>query len=427
MLSRTKSCILAGLLALALCLSGCGSDETGGNNANNGQTQDTGVQDASDTSGEQDTTEQEDGGEEDATSDASDTEEQDTTTEDAADDTSAQDAADDATSEDATDTADEDVDTRGACGTGTDQSCAYPATSSTCDQGDWGAGSFINTFTLENDGDCCYDFDGDGNDDSGLARLKSIIKTLTGFEFNEIIRIQIESGGLTYLFTYSDWSNPVNDPDANLDVVFGTSTSTWTEKQNDNGVFTVTANSVDANGDPLSQLDTADVCSSHITVRGGQAPLRVPIGSELIEVTLNDVHLDADVVAPTDLSASGRVGLENGELGGWITLDDIFGGLNGVAQACDCLQKDVFVRESGSWTCVAEQADQDDCATDPNAPAFCQDFLSRPAECGLAATTLERNADFDGQPVGNPDGTLDSYTVGAKFTATGAELTGTQR
>jgi hypothetical protein len=425
MFRRTGSFFLIALLAFTLAACG-GDDETGSNNANNGQTQDTGVMD---TGSNEDTTSEQDAAED--TTDPSDAQD-DTSSQDASDDdATAEDATEDTTAdtmEDAADTTDDDADTRGVCGTGNDQTCAYPSGSSTCDQGDWGAGSYISDFTLEDDGTCCFDLDGDGNVDSGLARLKSTIRTLTGFEFNEIIRAQIESGGLTYLFTYSDWTNPVNDPEANLDVIFGTSSSTWAQRQGGNGQFMVTSNSVDANGDPLSQLEPADVCASKISVDGGQAPLRVPIGSELIEVTLRDVRLEADVEPPTDLSAAGRVGLSNGELGGWITLADIFGGLNGVAQACDCLQKDVFVQDSsGAWSCASTNTDQNACATDPNTPTFCAEFLSRPAECGLAARVLVNNADYDGLPEGNPDGTNDSFTIGAKFTAAGAELIGTER
>ncbi|MGM0557565.1 MAG: hypothetical protein ACQEVA_14365 [Myxococcota bacterium] len=424
MFRRTGNIFLIGLLALTLTACS-GDEETGGNNANNGGGEDAGAMDASDdedAAGEQDAAED--------TSDPSDTRDDtaaedasDATTEDSVDDTSDDVSGDDAVDDDAG----EDVDTRGACGTGSDQTCAFPAGSSTCDQGDWGAGSFVSTFTLEDDGDCCFDLDGDPDADldSGLARLKSTIRLISGFEFNEIIRAQIASGGLTYLFTYSNWSNPTNDPESTLDVVFGNSSSTETQKQNGNGIFTVTADSVDANGEPLSQLAPADVCDGHMSIDGGQAPLRVPIGSELIEVTLRDVRLEADVVPPTDLSAGGKVGLANGELGGWITLADIFGGLNDVAQACDCLQKDVFIEDSsGTWTCESTADDETACA---NAPAFCSDFLSNKAYCDLAATTLVNNADYDGLPEGNPDGTNDSYTIGAKFTAVGGEISGTER
>lgn len=427
MLSSTTRTMIVGLLVALLSLAACGEDDTGGNNANNGnngQGQDAGGQDVSDTTGGGDTSSDDASDDTTTEDDAQDDTSTQDTVEDTAEDATGEDAVDDATSDDAMDTMQDDVDTRGACGAGSDQTCAYPAGASTCSQGPWGAGSFISTFEIQEDGDCCYDFDNDGSNDSGIERLDTLLESAAGFTFNELIRIQIESGGLSYLVTYSDWSNPVNDPESQMDIVFGNSTSTFTEKQNGNGVFTVTAASLDANGDPISDLQPMDVCDSHVTVRGGSAPLKVPIGSNLVTLNLNDVRLDADVVAPTDLSAGGKVGLSNGELGGWVTVDEVFGALNTISQTCPCLQKDVFEKSGGAWSCTADSTDQSNCT---GAAQVCDEFVSEPAICGLAAQTISSQADYDALPEGNPDGSLDSFTVGAKFTATGAELSGTSQ
>lgn len=423
---RPSSKLLIALFSLMLTSAACDSDETGSAGADrkdagaDTQVDDAALDAASSQDAVEDTAGEPDPG--DATSEPDAAEPNDTSSEP---DTGADTLEDATPSDDAgldADPTDVAADTRDACGTGISQTCAFPASASTCAQGDWGASSFIDTFVLEDNGTCCFDLDGDGTKDSSLARLKPIVEQLTGFDFNEIIRVQIESGELNYLFTYSGWTNPVNDSQAQLDVVFGNSTSTWNEKITGNGAFQVDPSSLDDAGEPISQLAPADVCDSALRVRGGVAPLRVPIGTELIQVALQDVRISTDVIAPTDLSAGGRVALTNGELGGWISLTDIFEGLNGVANACGCLQKDVFVQQGTSWSCVANQADQSSCANDPGAPVFCQQFLSQPAICGLAASTIERYADLDKFPAGQPDNNNDALSVGATFSGKGAAL-----
>lgn len=299
--------------------------------------------------------------------------------------------------------------------------CAFPPPEdSDCPDGDHGPGSFFNEFEIQESGDCCKDFDGDGSPDSAVGDLAATIESFMGVDFNDEIDQQIQDGDLIYLLEYADWRNPNDDSALDVWLYFGEDTDNdFQPNLNGNGDFYITPESLDDNGDPRSDFPSASITAGLFYVNDGQAPLMLPAGTDLTEVQVEGIELEAMVEPDPDLEAGGRVGLTDGELAAEVLLDDLFGAINDVAEECSCISQSthpVFTEESTGWTCNSTQQDANQCSGTGNP---CE-FFSDPFQCDLAAGTIESEADIDT----DGDGVDDALSMGATFEAVGAEIVG---
>ncbi len=412
-MARRRNILWIALIALALALAPACSDD-GTSEANNNTLTDTG----SDSTDEPDAPS--DGGP-DGGQDVSDS------GDDASDADPTQDA--DATSNDATDGGDEDA---GDTSDATDEpdaphtGCAYPPVDASCPDGPHGPGSFMTEFVFKERGECCHDYDGDGIDDNALGDL---VAQLAGppaeTDFNEVIDYQIQNGVLVYLFEYAYWSDENNDASLELDLLFGRDTDAdFAPNLAGTGDFYIEPDSLDANGDPRSNFPSASVSNGRLSVSGGSAPLSLPVGTELIEVDVTDIVIEADVVPGADFEAGGRVELTNGQLAGLVTLDELFGALNDVARNCSCIATDpVFTENStDTWVCNSTPEDAESCNNDPNATLMCQNLADTTAisGCSIIASVLSNSPDLDR----DGDDSNETLSLGATFEAVGAEITG---
>ncbi|MFP4600557.1 MAG: hypothetical protein ACLFVJ_20045, partial [Persicimonas sp.] len=165
--------------------------------------------------------------------------------------------------------------------------------------------------------------------------------------------------------------------------------------------------------------------NGRLSVAGGSAPLSLPVGTELIEVDVTDIVIEADVVPGADFEAGGRVELTNGELAGLVTLDDLFGALNDVAQNCSCIATDPVFTETSTpdtWECNSTAEDEESCNNDPNATQMCQTLAdgSTFQGCSTIASVLSSSPDLDR----DGDGSDETLSLGATIEAVGAKITG---
>jgi hypothetical protein len=414
---RPLSITIVFFAALALLFAGpvaCSDDGSGGGG---GESQDTGI------------TEDVSGGAEDT-----DTPDANTNTPDAGEDTSSEpndagtDAADSSGGSDVADTGGgEDTGSATAGHSG----CTHPAQDDAgCaaeDFGDHGPGTFLNEFRIEGGGVCCRDFDGDQTVDSALGDLiGSISGILQINDFNEdIIAPQVASGDIVFLFEYAYWSDPVEDPALEFNLMFGQDTDAdFAPNMAGTGDFLINPTSLDSNGDPKSSFPSASVSNGHLRVPSGSAPLVLPVGTDLVETRVDDLRIDADVVGGTaDLHTSGRVELTDGEISGVVTLEQMFSSLNTVAASCGCFSTTaVFVESSpDSWTCEATQADKTACS---GVSSMCE-TLSTPTgdgfvNCGSIANLISDAADVNL----DDDAPEEALSLGATFNGVGASIVG---
>jgi hypothetical protein len=428
-----------GMVALMVMLGlvgACSDDDTAESDDNNQQT----VEDASDTTDEDSSTvdADDDGGP--GTSDVGPDTEPETggtpdggpadTGEDAPDPGDVGDAGDGDTGSagdtgaDATDTADAGPVDAGHSG------CSYPPTDSTCPDGDYGPASFVSEFVIKRSGECCHDFDADNSDDSALGDLAANLETLLQVNFNDLIDAQIQNGLLVYLFEYAYWSDETDDPALEFSFLFGQDESPdFSDNLAGTGDFLVDPASLDSNGDPKSSFPQASVVGGRLSVANGTAPLVLPVGAELVEVVVENVRISADVTPGADLEAGGRVALTNGELSGTVSLDEMFGALNTVAEACSCISQSthpVFVEEvnngTPNWVCTSTDQDNSSCQNDSSATQMCQTLADNESAfgCSYVAQVIDSQADLDL----DQDQHEDAYSLGAEFEAVGASIVG---
>lgn len=415
--------IVPGVLAALLFMggAGCADDTTDGND-----TMDTGNGGEVDAGDTDDGSIDDGGGDEDADDGGGDTGSdgggdagEDGGGEDAGDTGAGEDGGHDAGS-DADDTGPDGGDA-GTDGGGGEEDCTYPPPEeSDCPDGDHGPGSFFNEFTVEESGDCCKDFNGDGDPDSAVGDLASDIEGIMGVDFNDEIDQQIQAGELVYLLEYADWRDAMNDSGLDMWLYFGEDTDNdFQPNLNGDGDFYITPESLDDNGDPRSSFPQASVSNGEYSVTGGSAPLMLPAGTDLVEIEADEIDIDADVDSGADLEAGGRVELTNGELSAEVALDDIFEGLNDAGQQCSCISNDthpVYTEESSGWTCNSTSSDANAC---DGAGEMCE-YLSDPTMCDIGGSTLEDSADLDT----DGDGEDDALSLGVEFEAVGAKIEG---
>ncbi len=405
---------LAALIAIFLvtaALAGCSNDQAGGKHKT----------DAGLTPDASDVSPQADAGEDAPADAAADTAPEDTGV--APDGGAAMDASD--VSDAGTDTADVGVDS-GLADAG-HSGCTFPADPDAgcpvADQGLYGPASFISQFVVKKSGECCADLDGDGTLDSAVGDLAASMQSMMGVPFNDIIAAEIQHGMLIYLLEYAYWDDPANDGALQLDLVFGQDESPdFTDNLAGTGNFLIDSTTLDAQGHPLSDFDVASVTNGRLSVTGGNAPLVLPVGADLVEIGVQQLSLQADVDSSADLTSNGRVALSNGQLSGVITLDEMFSALNTVAQGCSCISSDPLFTEQSpdSYTCSPAASEKQACDSDPSASDMCKTLASK-SGCTTVAAVMTQSADLDL----NSDPGNDALSLGATFEAVGASIRGT--
>lgn len=305
------------------------------------------------------------------------------------------------------------------------QGCTHPADPQAgCapeDFGDWGPASFINHFQIEKSGSCCADFNDDGTDDSAMGNLIHALSAVIGVPFNDVIATQIRNGGLVLLLEYAYLSDPQNDPALQLSLVFGADTDDYfTPNLNGTGDFYVKRESLDEDGQVRSDFPTASVEQGRLSAAEASAAILLPLNLDATlmgEVQIERLSMQADVLPDADLRAGGRVTLENGRLGGAVSLGDFFATINKMASTCDCIRSQpLFIEESPNrWACVRPIEHECELSPDP----LCAGLSVR-QQCELIAeaVTNQKDVDLDG------DGLDDALSFGATFSAVGASIQG---
>ena len=297
------------------------------------------------------------------------------------------------------------------------QPCFHPSSDPNCPMGAYGAGAFLKTIQIAEDRTCCRDFDRDGALDNKIGEYMKLLKA-NGTDMNARIAAAVQAGELAYLLEFSNWANETSDPQLDVRLFLGADDDfDYSDNLAGTGSFLIEEASFEPNGDAKWVFATGVVRDGKLRANGGTLELVFPGLLDEVRLHVSDVTVGADVVPPADLQSSGRVTLANGELSGALHRELLFGSLNEAAVGCSCLQKPIFSYDAPAdqWRCDVEEADTTGCQFDTPGcqsladPTFCTFFE-------LASKGVDVDADDDGKK--------DSFSVGARFTAVGASITG---
>lgn len=276
---------------------------------------------------------------------------------------------------------------------------------------------------------CCYDFDGDGNNDNGLGGLLADFGSTLGLDVqgaNQELQTAIDEGSLIIVFEHQGLDDLAGgDFDINflLGELDGIDTIT-TDGSAMNPVLIDPA-SFDEGSYPQARIPDATLDSEGgITAGPGNARLQLDLLGATINLAIRQAQVTTQVPESpaSDLEGNG-VFLTEGTLGGFTTVADLFDAINSFTGNCDCLgladdenliDYDPNDPLNPETTSCSENADAGACeGTDDT----CFQIADN---CGLVVVAGPGLADLDT----DGDGAVDAISIGLEFTAAGADITG---
>lgn len=297
--------------------------------------------------------------------------------------------------------------------------CAFPSTDVNCPTGPYGPGSFMTSIIIPEQPTCCFDFNGDGVIDNKIGALLATAKSL-GFDVNTGIANAIDAGTLVNLFGFSNFENAMYDPTLDLSFYKGTDTDlNILPNLQGLGEFYVLAESLNTQGQPRWGFASARVRAGFLEAFDGEFDLDFPDLLDEVRIPVAQGRIEAAVLPGANLAAGGTVTLDEGKMGGVVLRDEFFDSLNAASNACFCLSRNVYDRETdGGYSCNSVTEDEVACM---NATSGCR-FLASKTYCGLLGTAISNAVDVDT----DNDGKNDSYSFGATFTGVGASIIGNE-
>lgn len=280
--------------------------------------------------------------------------------------------------------------------------------------------------------DCCYDFDGDGDPDNGLGKLLADFGGFLGLplpEANVTLQEAIDDGSLTIIFEHEGLEDLAGD-DFDINFLLGEldGIDTITTDGSATNPVLIDPQSFDEGSFPQARIPNATLADDgSVTAGPGNARLQLELLGATINLAIRQAQVNAMVpeTPASDLEDQG-VFLMEGELGGFTTVADLFDALNTFAETCTCLgipdgeqlisydPNDPLNGETTSCNSTAED-NADSCTGDQDT---CGTIASN---CGLVTQVGGGLADLDT----DGDGAPDAISIALKFTAAGANITGT--
>lgn len=284
------------------------------------------------------------------------------------------------------------------------------------------AGSVVSSIVVP-ESDCCFDFDDDGFPDNGVALAADVLGAAAGIDLEDLNRAideALREGGLALLLEYVGVDNTDDDLYLDLNFYVGADTDDPPNHSDDfTGwePFRVLPESLNEEGVSRYPFVAARITDGLLVAGPGRVVLPVRYDTYAIDlrVVLEYAFLEATI------QPSGTMGyrLLDGRLGGYITGEVAVQAFNDyMADNCGCLglggamvSRDTTTEQ---WVCAPEPdvhtCDDVDLVESRCAP------LAGLCQTGIGALLLAMDLDLD------KDGRDDAVSLGAHFTAVGADL-----
>jgi hypothetical protein len=305
----------------------------------------------------------------------------------------------------------------------------------------FGPSSYMNTLTVPTVTDdvpsCCKDFgaisrdkieDNTNNVDNALAVLADQLAGLT-IDVQQALDDAIAAGELVILLDHPGL-DIVTQPDAfTLVQLLGAfeGATDFTAANAGTGTFLANASSFEGGtGEPLNWFSPAQMGTTDMSAGPFKLSIALPFG--FLSVTVSAAQ--ADVVADHGAITVGGVPYTNGELSGYVLMDELFDNLNAILNAptCACLglTEDVYQKQvGGTWTssCISNAASL---CSDPGEEVcaiLAGDNLlgSPPQVCAALPDILQQQADID---LNSEPSVYEAMSVGLQFTAVNGQIVG---
>ncbi len=266
---------------------------------------------------------------------------------------------------------------------------------------DFGAASVITKFTIAGAAEeCCFDFDGDSNNDNALGSALGFGQAPTPLEtLNQTLIDNIADGSLTIVLEHEGLTE-LTGGDFTINFFLG---------QYDGDKLMINPSSIDQGTQALAFLPGAKLSAAgDVTAGPGNVILNLELFGTTLELSIREAKVSASVDAANSGLETG-VSLLTGKLGGLIIVQEVFDAVNKVAATCDCLGLEAGTDLISDGTCA--NLENETC----EAESTCKTVASN---CGmLMAAGALADQDYDG-------GSENAISLGATFEAKAAVIEG---
>lgn len=271
---------------------------------------------------------------------------------------------------------------------------------------EWETASIINTFALVGDDSCCFDYTGDGEPDNALGELLGSLG-----DVNTSIQEGIDSGSIALVLEHSGLSS-LESGDFVINFWLGEWDGIDALAETGGNTVLIDPVSIDQGAQPQAYVPGATLADGTVTAGPGTIAITIDLLGTPLSVRISGAQIEADAGANSDLETG--VQLDNGVIGGYVTGSDLSAALNAyISGSCECLGLEgpllTWDQATGTGTCASVVGNScgegDTCGT---IGSLCSSLFL------IAAPDV----DTDG------DGVADALSIGAEFTAVGAQITG---
>lgn len=295
---------------------------------------------------------------------------------------------------------------------------------------EWAPASVINTFVL--DEACCFDFNGDGTPDNSLAGIISIASSVE--DINATIKESIDAGSIAIVLEH-DGVQLDADGDFTVQFLLGEPVGETKPAAAGGNEYKINPASFEM-GTYGQAVALGTKTGTAVAAGPGSIVLNIELLGIELALKVSGVQITADIDAANSGADKG-IALNAGKLGGFVRAEDLAGAINTFAgQNCGCIQGldgmpliQVEVEPpSASLSCTnANMLDASTCDESDQTQGICKTLVDD--ACGLLSAVgiaLDIDSNAVGQDCLDPvlGLTCDSISIGAKFTAVGAKISG---
>ena len=292
---------------------------------------------------------------------------------------------------------------------------------------EWAPSSVLATLVLEEDGECCFEYDentpdGDQDPDSGLAGVIGILADLS--EVNDTIAASIDSGDLIVVLEHQGLT--ALDADAQFTVNFYVgSLDAATTMLDPMGGNLVLINPASFDGDTAqaqAYLPDATLTGTDVAAGPGVFVLSLELFGTTLSLTITQTQIEASVDTENS-SVENGVALVQGRLGGVVTLEDLGNAFNGAAAGCECfgIEGDLVNYDADAVELSCTGTPDEAACTEAGDDTCAELAGTLSMACGgLSFATGLTDVDTTG------DRTPNAFSIGATFETYGAVINGVE-
>lgn len=276
---------------------------------------------------------------------------------------------------------------------------------------EWETASIINTFAIVEDNSCCFDFTGDGQPDNALGGLLGIAP-----DINTSIQEGIDTGAVALVLEHAGLSS-LESGDFVINFWLGEWDGIDALAETGGNTVLIDPVSIDQGAQPQAYVPGAALADGTVTAGPGTISISIDLLGTPLSIRISGAQIEADAGANSDLETG--VQLDNGIIGGYVTGADLAGAVNAyVKGSCECLglgQTNLMTwnQAEGDADCAAvpDEEGGNTCASDDTCNTIA-------GSCNIIFGLVAPDVDTDG------DSVPDAVSIGAEFTAVGAQITG---